>query len=85
MDDRLLTVSRSRALGDERPDRRALDGGDLQRLRRGVYADAGDWRNASLDDRYRLRIAAAAVRLEEPPVFSHESAARLLGLPSLRP
>lgn len=85
VDERLLTVARLRAMGEERPERRTGDGGDLQRLRRGVYADAGEWRTADLDARYSLRIAAAAQRLEGSPVFSHETALRLLGLPALRP
>ncbi|MCU1436937.1 MAG: hypothetical protein JWP66_24 [Naasia sp.] len=85
MDEKLLTIARLRAQGEERPERRAGENGDLQRLRRGIYADAGEWQTANLDERYAIRIAAAAARLEGLPVFSHESALRLLGLPSLRP
>lgn len=50
-----------------------------------MYADAGAWQSASRDDRYRLRILAAAERLQDDPVFSHETALRLHGLPALRP
>src|SRR3954470_16919213 len=81
----LLTARELRRLGEEHPERRLGHGGDLARLRRGVYADAGDWRTASLDERYRLHIRAAAERLSGRVVFSHESPLRLLGLPSLRP
>ncbi|HEY8588333.1 MAG TPA: hypothetical protein VIL55_02155 [Naasia sp.] len=85
MEERLIRRTDLVERGQERPERRVGEGGDLLRLRRGVYADAGDWRNSSLDEQYSLRIAAAAMRLEGWPVFSHESAVRLLGLPSLRP
>ncbi|WP_210507453.1 hypothetical protein [Naasia sp. SYSU D00057] len=81
----LLTTTGLRALGEAHPERRARDGGDLERLRRGVYADAGNWRTATLDEQYRLRIRAVGERVQGPLVFSHESALRMLGLPALRP
>src|SRR3954451_4353730 len=80
----LLSTAALRQIGEDHPERRAR-GGDLERLRRGVYAEAGDWRNASLDEQYRMRIRAVAARLQTAPVFSHESALRMLGLPALRP
>ncbi|WP_210479780.1 hypothetical protein [Naasia sp. SYSU D00948] len=80
-----MTTRLLRATGEEHPERRAKSGGDLERLRRGIYADAGTWRTAGLDQRYSIRIRAAATALQGPLVFSHESALRMLGLPSLRP
>lgn len=55
--------------------------GDLHRVRRGVYAAAGDWAGWSRDDRARARIVAVAAAAFEPPTFSHASAALLHGLP----
>lgn len=54
--------------------------GSLVRLRRGVYAPAERWRDLAPWDRYLARVHA--VRLTHPDtVFSHESAAALLGGP----
>jgi hypothetical protein len=71
--------------GALRPDRRRGSSGDLTRVRRGVYTERQTWRDASADARYSIRIAAAALALEGRPIFSHESALRLLDLPSLAP
>ncbi|WP_286278453.1 type IV toxin-antitoxin system AbiEi family antitoxin domain-containing protein [Naasia aerilata] len=77
----LFTSRELRRAGEEHPERRLGASGDLERLRRGVYADAGTWRTASFDAQYRMRIRAAAARLQGTVVFSHESALRLLDLP----
>lgn len=54
--------------------------GTLIRVRRGVYAPAERWRDLAPWDRYLARVHA--VRLTHPDaVFSHESAAALLGGP----
>ncbi|WJL95954.1 hypothetical protein QSU92_01690 [Microbacterium sp. ET2] len=54
--------------------------GALVRLRRGVYAPAERWRDLAPWDRYLARVHA--VNLTHPDtVFSHESAAALLGGP----
>lgn len=50
---------------------------------RGVYIDAGTWREADPWQRYRLKVDAVA-RLHPGTVFSHESAAAVWGLPLLR-
>jgi len=71
--------------GEVRPDRRRRSDGDLTRLRRGVYTERETWREASADRRYSIRIEAASLALGGKPIFSHESALRLLGLPSLAP
>jgi len=71
--------------GQVRPDRRRKADGDLTRLRRGVYTERQTWQEASADRRYSIRIEAASLALEGQPIFSHESALRLLGLPSLGP
>lgn len=78
----LFTTSDLGELGVDRPDR---DGPErLARIRRGVYAPRRAWVAATLDERYRHRVLAAARTLAPETVFSHESAAALLGLPVLR-
>ncbi|THG29701.1 hypothetical protein [Naasia lichenicola] len=76
------TASELRSIADARPERRL--GADLVRARRGVYLSHGAWQSATSDARYSARIAASALTLSSP-IYSHESALRLLGLPSLRP
>ncbi|GAB3273981.1 hypothetical protein [Microbacterium lacusdiani] len=49
-------------------------------LRRGVRARSAEWAALSGHDRYRERVRAAALALDDP-LFSFESAAVLLGLP----
>lgn len=78
----VLTATELTALSGQRADRRAGKRGDLDRLRRGLYAERTRWTSADEDDRYLTRILAARQRLEGEVVFSHESALRLLGLPA---
>src|SRR5206468_4986911 len=54
----------------------------VERLRRGVYGPTSP--EAAAGARYRLRVLAAHRTLTGDHVFSHESAAVLLGLPALR-
>jgi CBS domain-containing protein len=70
----------ARAGLDEGVLRRALRAGRLVRPRSGVYARAADWDVAGPEGRHLLLLRAAARQLERP-VFSHESAAVLWGLP----
>ena len=80
--DRLLSVGRIVATGaDDRPLRRAHEGGELVRLRRGAYSPADHWSTSAADERYDLRIAAVVATRRSDVVLSHHSAARLLGLP----
>jgi hypothetical protein len=60
--------------------RRALRGGSLVQLRPGAYARGSQWRAASPEGRQLLRVRAAGRQLADP-VFSHESAAAVWGLP----
>lgn len=62
--------------------RAATRDGALVRVRYGAYADAARWGELSATARYRLRVRAAAQRLDGA-VFSHDSAAVLHGLPRL--
>jgi hypothetical protein len=61
--------------------RRAVKRGDLLRIRRGVYVDAARWAAASADDRYRMRVRAAALTRLAPLHVSHLSAAAMHRLP----
>jgi len=61
--------------------RRESDAQTVVRLRRGVYVLASEWHALSADERYLRRIHAHAAVVEEPVVYSHESAAALWGLP----
>lgn len=78
----LISVRHALAGGlDHRDVRRLVRRGEWITLRRGVYVEAELW--ASLDP-YReqplLRIRAAFMTLRSPVVFSHDSAALILGL-----
>ncbi len=81
----LLLVRDARRVGAERLVSAAHRDGDLVRLRKGIYVPEPTWRSLSPDDRYRLRIDAAAVALRKDALFSHYSAARLWGLPIVGP
>ena len=69
---------------DDRGLRRAAERGTAVRLRRGVYFN-GPWKTLSQNERYRLRCEAVVRGRKLPPVLSHQSAAAVLGLPTLDP
>ncbi|AZC14296.1 hypothetical protein [Microbacterium sp. ABRD28] len=71
----LLTSRESEAMG-----RRPSSDPSLIRVRHGIYAERSEWRALPPWHRYLARVHAAAVKLGGV-VFSHESAAALLGLP----
>lgn len=81
----LLLVRDARRVGAERLVSAAHRDGDLVRLRKGIYVPEPTWRSLSPDDRYRVRIDAAALALRKDAVFSHYSAARLWGRPIVGP
>ncbi|MCC2315735.1 type IV toxin-antitoxin system AbiEi family antitoxin domain-containing protein [Cellulomonas sp. zg-B12] len=62
---------------------RLAHAGRLVRVRRGTYVGADDWRE--LDDRARhvVQVQAVLAVARRPPVFSHWSAAAVLGLPGV--
>lgn len=55
--------------------------GELTRLRRGAYVDAGAWAAADHDEQYRLRVRAYMVSRATDDAASHHSALALHGLP----
>ncbi len=59
---------------------REASAGRLVTVRPGVYAPAAPWRSLAPWDRYLARVHAVAMS-QPDAVFSHESAAALLGLP----
>jgi hypothetical protein len=58
---------------------RHVRGGDLTRLRRGVYVVGAD--ALTVEARHRLLVSATMASLRRPAVVSHQSAAILHGLP----
>lgn len=60
---------------------RAVEAGELVRVRRGVYVAASRWAGARPEERMRLRAHALAAVAPRAPVFSHATAAALHGLP----
>ena len=78
-----LQLAHTELAHDGRAQRRDRDAGRLERLRRGIYLPSSIWSSADSDDRYLLRIQAAAISRREQPVVSHVSAAREWGVPIL--
>lgn len=63
--------------------RRLVDRGILHRLNRGQYVAQREWELLSKDQRYQVRVLAAATSRTAPPPLSHESAAVMWGFPVL--
>ncbi|WP_123519620.1 type IV toxin-antitoxin system AbiEi family antitoxin domain-containing protein [Frigoribacterium sp. PhB24] len=78
-----LVLSRDlAALGlDDARLRDACRRGELVRVRRGAYVDAGRWAALGVEGRYRLTVVAAAASCRTQVLVSHVSAAVLHGLP----
>jgi hypothetical protein len=82
--DALTLTVMARLDGELTPNRalhRGVNRGEIVRLRRGVYADAGQWSSATHARRYASLLVAAAETRLFTPVFSHISAAFIWGLP----
>lgn len=77
-----LLFRNARATGSEAELRRLHSAGEIMRLRTGVFIPRSDT-ELEVDDGYRFRVHAAAQVLRGRPQFSHDSAAVLLGLPTL--
>lgn len=76
-----LTRDLARLGADGRRLQRSVASGESVRLRRGVVVDAGNWADVADDARYLLRVRAVAATRKSAPVFSHQSAAIIWGLP----
>ncbi|MDJ0338045.1 hypothetical protein [Cryobacterium sp. PH31-O1] len=66
---------------DGRALNRSVAAGDSIRLRRGVVVNAAGWDDLKAVEKYLLRMRAVAATRRAQPVFSHQSAAVLWGLP----
>lgn len=66
---------------DDAAYRKASARGEVVRVHRGAYMDAGEWRLLDRHERYRLRVVAALLASRGNPVASHASAAALWRLP----
>jgi hypothetical protein len=69
----------NRSTTDDRTFRRAVERGELVRVRRGVFIPASLWRGLLPLDRHRLAVAAA-VDGAAAPIVSHRSAGALWGV-----
>lgn len=86
-DDAIPLISRQQldALGwHSRRVRRAVDSGELQVLRRGVFVRAADLAASTTEQTIVVRARALASVSRRAPVFSGPTAAAILGLPILR-
>lgn len=81
---RLLVMADRRDAGSSRAMSRSVERGTHLRLRRGVLVECALWRRLTKEERLLLRIVALAEKTGSRPVFSHWSAALLLGLPIAR-
>jgi hypothetical protein len=83
---RLLRSADMAALGvSARRLKRELIAGSLVCVRPGIFAIGGEWTAARAEDRVVARAQALASTSSTAPVFSHETAAALHGLPLYRP
>ncbi|MBD7917756.1 hypothetical protein H9657_05610 [Cellulomonas sp. Sa3CUA2] len=71
------------AAADAEQLQRALREGRLVRVRRGSYVAAGVWRDLDDGARHVALVRAVLAAASAPPVFSHGSAAAVLGLPTV--
>jgi len=80
----LVLTRELRDLADTRHQHaRAAVAGSEVRVGRGAYVRRGVWDELDALDRYRLRLIAFARTRKRPPLFSHQSAAVLHGLPMI--
>ena len=68
-------------IDDLRMLRRAVDRGQLVRLRRGVYVDAATWAATDARGRHVFRVRAALTAARRPAIIAGMSAAALWGMP----
>src|SRR4051812_36437078 len=71
----VLARELSRFSYDDPAARHAAARGELRRLRRGIYADAGEWAALTPREKYLTVCRGYAASRGETPVLSHQSAA----------
>ncbi|WP_210507332.1 type IV toxin-antitoxin system AbiEi family antitoxin domain-containing protein [Naasia sp. SYSU D00057] len=69
---------------DDRALRSAAARGELIRVHRGAFVPAEVWDGMDRNERYRCRVRAVGLVSRGRPVLSHESAAALWGIPTIR-
>jgi hypothetical protein len=79
--DGLILAADAADVGLKRELRSELERGRVVRLRWGVYMRTAAWSALTHDARYLARIRAFAIMSEQPPTFSHYSAAAIWRLP----
>lgn len=78
----IITTREMRLRGEStRGLERGASTGHFVRLRPGVYVTAGEWAGAPAELRHRLLMDAFRATVSHEPVFSHESAALVHGMP----
>jgi hypothetical protein len=80
-----IQIILSRSLRNAGESTRSLESGArtgrFVRIRPGAYAVAGEWSAASPEDRHRAAMDALVATSRRTPIFSHESAALIQGIP----
>jgi hypothetical protein len=78
----IIVTRRLRALGEQtRSLESGVRSGRFIRIRPGVYAISAEWHAADTQERHRAAMDALLATSARVPVFSHESAALLHGIP----
>lgn len=80
-DAQLIRSADARRYGEEGRLARAVRAGELSRVRRGAFAASDAWASLDREQQHFLSVVATAAAARRSPVFSHESAAVLCGLP----
>lgn len=80
----LILAREARRVGLERELRTEMERGNVIRLRRDAYVAAAEWQLLSPGARRLLAVRAHAAAADEPPVFSHFSAAAVWGFAVLQ-
>jgi len=78
-----LTQEAQQRNGSGRRLERAAIADKLTRIRRGAYVEAAEWSSLTPDEQHLGRIEATRRAARKEPVFSHESAAVIHGIPLL--
>jgi hypothetical protein len=77
----LIRSVEARRYGEEKRLARAANAGELTRVRRGAFTASEVWGTLDRRQQHFLKVLATAAAARRSPVFSHESAAVLCGIP----
>lgn len=76
-----IFTAHARASSSRRPSADAATETRFERVRRGIYVAEVDWPTTEREARHFVRMQALAESMRHDPVFSHQSAAVLWGIP----